>query len=238
MAWTDAADPYLDPETGVLRNKVGARTKVALDELRAIHRQLFQDVYVWAGELRTVDVRKNYEGAEPFLPASMIKQAAHHAASELREDNGLRGIDRDRFVERLSYHYDQFNYIHPFREGNGRTQRMFWNRITADAGWQLDWRYVRGETNDSACRAAAEQRDFAPMHSMFDQITSKASPSAKRDHAWWAAERDRLSFPAAPSHDVPSGRAAPANAEQPTPGTDVARERDELPEPTDHSQPG
>lgn len=89
MASTEFVDPYLDPETGVLRNKVGARTKVALedaegdlsfarlmqlmdhppqatgdlDELLAIHRHLFQDVYAWAGQVRTVDVRKNVEGA-------------------------------------------------------------------------------------------------------------------------------------------------------------------------------
>ena len=39
-----------------------------LDELRAIHRELFSDVYDWAGEVRTVDMRKNVEGAEFFLP--------------------------------------------------------------------------------------------------------------------------------------------------------------------------
>lgn len=102
MASTEFVDPYLDPETGLLRNKVGAQTKVALDEaegdlsfarlvqlmdhpvkptgdldeLRAIHRHLFQDVYDWAGELRTVDIRKNVEGAQFFLPVSMIGRAA------------------------------------------------------------------------------------------------------------------------------------------------------------------
>ncbi|MFZ2482207.1 MAG: Fic family protein [Propioniciclava sp.] len=164
MASTEFVDPYLDPECGILRNKVGARTKVALDdaegdlsfarlmqlmdhppkatgdldELRAIHRHLFQDVYVWAGEVRIVDVRKNVEGADWFLPVSMIGRAAGYAAEELRSDNHLRGLDRESFIERLAYHYDQFNYIHPFREGNGRTQRVFWNRVGRDAGWQLD----------------------------------------------------------------------------------------------------
>jgi cell filamentation protein, protein adenylyltransferase len=87
-------DPYLDPETGVLRNLAGARIKESLEdaegslsfarlvqlmdcppkptgdlaELRAIHRHLFQDLYDWAGQLRTIDIRKNVEGAEFFLP--------------------------------------------------------------------------------------------------------------------------------------------------------------------------
>lgn len=127
MASTEFIDPYLDPETGILRNKIGARTKAALDnaegnlsfarlmqltehplkasgdldELCAIHQQLFQDVYEWAGQLRTVDLRKNVEHAEFFLPVSMIGRAAGYAAEELRSDNALRGLGRDAFIERL-----------------------------------------------------------------------------------------------------------------------------------------
>ncbi len=238
MASTEFVDPYLDPETGVLRNKVGARTKVVLDdaegdlsfarlmqlmdrppkatgdldELRAIHGRLFQDVYEWAGQVRTVDVRKNVEGAEFFLPVSMIDRAAGYAAEELRADNNLRGLDRDRFIDRLAYHYDQFNYIHPFREGNGRTQRVLWNRVARDAGWQLDWRGVRGSTNDRASRAASEQRDFGPLREMFSGIVTKDTPPAERDAAWRAAERARLSFP------TPAARATQQRPDGPSSG--------------------
>ncbi|MCL2422512.1 MAG: Fic family protein [Micrococcales bacterium] len=217
----DFVDPYLDPATGLLANKVGATTKVALDqaegdlsfarlvqlvdrppratgdlaELRAIHRWLFQDVYEWAGQLRTVDLRKNIEGADYFLPVSMIERAAGFAADELDTDGALRHMGRDRFVERLAYHYDQLNYLHPFREGNGRTQRVFWSRVARDAGWQLDWRAVHGSTNDQACRDAAVRRDFGPLQAMFDQIVTPAPPVARRDRAWRKAERARLSFP-------------------------------------------
>lgn len=216
----DFVDPYLDPTTGLLANKVGALTKAALDqaegdlsfvrlvqlvdrppaatddlaELRAIHRWLFQDVYEWAGCLRTVDLRKNVEGADFFLPVSMIERAAGFAADELRADGALRQMDRDRFVERLAYHYDQLNYVHPFREGNGRTQRVFWSRVARDAGWQLDWRAVHGSANDQACRAAAVDRDFGPLRAMFDQIVTPAAPPTRRDRAWREAERARL-FP-------------------------------------------
>ena len=223
MASAEFVDPYIDPETGLLRNKVGARTRMALDdaegdlafarlvqlmdhppeptgdldELCAIHRHLFQDVYEWAGQLRTVDVRKNVEGAEFFLPVSMIGRAASYAAEELRADKDLRGLERDRFIDRLAYHYEQFNYVHPFREGNGRTQRVFWGRVARDAGWQLDWRGVRGSTNDLACRAAAQQGDFGPLRDMFGEIVAQASAPAARDAAWRAAEQARLSFPTA-----------------------------------------
>lgn len=221
MASTKFIDPYIDPETGILRNQVDARTQVALDEaegdlsftrlvqlidhpapstydlgeLRAIHRHLFQDIYAWAGEIRTVDIKKNDAGAEFFLPVSMIERAAHYAAEELRADNALRGMDREQLIERLAHHYDQFNYVHPFREGNGRTQRVFWNRIAGDAGWQLDWRSVRGPANDEACRAASQNRDFGPLRKIFDQIVTAATDKPHRNEEWRAAERARLSFP-------------------------------------------
>ena len=213
-------DPYLDPETGVLRNLVGARARESLDdaegslsfarlvqlldrppeptgdltELCAIHRHLFQDLYDWAGQIRIIDIRKNVEGAEFFLPSGMIERASVFAAGELRSDNALRGLDRAHFIDRLAYHYDQVNYIHPYREGNGRVQRVFWNRIAVAAGWQLDWRPVHGDVNDRASRAASDQRDLGPLRAMFDQIVTPAPPARNRGKSWREAERQRMSF--------------------------------------------
>ena len=192
-------DPYVDRRTGILRNLVGATSQSALDdaesdltfarttqiqkrsisptndlaELCAIHRHLFQDVYDWAGQIRTVDIRKNAAGSTFFVPVAMIERSAGYAADALREDGLLRELPRDHLVERLSFHYDQFNYLHPFREGNGRTQRVFWSRVVRDAGYVLDWRTVEGKVNDAACRAAAEDREFGPLLEMFDEAVSK-----------------------------------------------------------------
>lgn len=200
-ALPEVVDPYLDPATGLLRNLVGARTKDALDraegaltyiraaelqahpvratgdleEFKALHRQLFQDVYAWAGEVRTVDLRKNVAGAEHFLSAGAISRGSMFAAEELRRDNMLRALNREELIDRLCHHYDQWNHVHPFREGNGRTQRLFWNRVASDAGWQLDWRPVHGAVNDAACRAASEDRNFGPMCAMFEQVVSPIS---------------------------------------------------------------
>lgn len=193
---SDFVDPYVDPTTGILRNLVGATNQEHLDrveadvveartvdlpkqdikpggdltELRSIHRYLFRDVYDWAGELRTVDIRKNIEGSEYFVPVSLIERAAGFVAGELAKDNYLRKMDRDTFIGRLAHHYDQLNYIHPFREGNGRTQRAFWDRVAKDAGWQLTWLSVTGEVNDHASRVASEAQDLRLLIEMFDEI--------------------------------------------------------------------
>jgi cell filamentation protein len=193
----DFVDPYLDSRTGVLCNRVGATTHSALAtaeadltafaaielaenpvtvtrdlrQLRNIHHRLFRDVFEWAGELRTVDMRKAGDtAAEFFMPVSRLDSGAGFEFRELADDSFLRGMDKDQFVLRLAHHYDQVNYLHPFREGNGRTQRIFWSQIAHAAGFELDWRGVSGAANDRACRLAMEKQDLSELCAMFDAI--------------------------------------------------------------------
>lgn len=201
-------DPYLDPHTGILTNLIGARTATELAaaeadlvavrtlqlwrhppaptrdlaELQAIHGHLFQDIYPWAGQLRTVDLRKTVPGAQPFLPVSMISRSAGFVFDQLRQDHYLQHLDRERFIKRLAHHYDQVNYLHPFREGNGRTQRFFFDRLAAAAGWRLDWTQVTGSVNDAASQAAAEDHDLATLQEMFAVILIPV-PHHRRPHS-------------------------------------------------------
>lgn len=196
-------DPYLDPVTGILKNLVGAKTydelrnaegelasarmgevfetvkrpmTGSLDDFRTIHRQLFCDIYDWAGEIRTVEIRKNREGAEYFLPSINISMGIGWAQSELEKDNYLRDLSRGQFAKRLAYHYDNYNFVHPFREGNGRTQRLFWSLLCHNAGYDLNWLLVSGEENDEASRLAAEDRDYSKLEEMFTRIAVPCNP--------------------------------------------------------------
>lgn len=199
MGSNNFVDPYKDPETGIFLNLVGARTKEALDqaeanlvplrelelyssddlsndagsEIQQIHQQLFQDIYAWAGKFRTVDIRKNIKGAEPFLAATQIPAALSYFESNLRDAQQLKNLNRTSFVEQLAKFYDELNFIHPFREGNGRTQRVYWTRIALNAGWEINWLSISGSENDSACRIAAEQKDLAPLQELFDKSVRK-----------------------------------------------------------------
>lgn len=147
----DCVDPYFDISIGILRNLLGAKSSDELHklepqivfanefelesanmprsndliELLAIHAQLFNGVYDWAGQTRTVDIRKNDEGADYFLIVSKIADAATYVFGELAKEHYLKDLAIDEFVERLAYFYDLLNYIHPFREGNGRSQQIF-----------------------------------------------------------------------------------------------------------------
>ena len=190
--------PYFDESIGELRNLLSATSSAQfkeiepqivfanelelqsltiprtndLTELLTLHKQLFGNVYDWAGQIRTVDIKKSDADAEFFLIVSKIPEAAHYVFSELAKENYLKHLQQPRFIKRLAYFYDQLNYIHPFREGNGRTQRVFWSRVAQDAGYEIDWSGVIGDENDEASRLAAEQMDRRLLEEMFARIVS------------------------------------------------------------------
>lgn len=185
-------DPYLDLETGILRNFAGANTQeklrkaetdvagiaeLTLDdiprsnnlaELQAIHKALFGKIYDWAGEIRTVDIRKGSE--EFFLFVFQIPEGAKFVFDGLAKENTLKDLSKEDFVKRLAYFYEQVNFIHPFREGNGRTQRVFWNRVAADAGYFIDWSQVVGDELDKASVEGREHHNLEPLEEMFSRI--------------------------------------------------------------------
>lgn len=148
-----------------------------LDGLRSIHRHVFQDVYEWAGEVRTVNMRKGDEG---FAPPETIRPLMAGVAEAMRETDLLRTIPEHNYPEALATIYNTINSAHPFREGNGRTQRLFVDALAAESGHRLDWTKVHGPLNDYASERA---RTGDPKHltAMFNVITSNTtSPSSDR----------------------------------------------------------
>lgn len=197
---SEVVDPYLNPSTGVLFNLIGAdepaqlaraegdltasRTIQLQDgqlvpptrdlvELQSLHRHLFQDLFDWAGEVRTVDIRRS--GGHPFAPFAGISVNAFHMFAELREVAYLSGLQREAFIADLARFYDALNFIHPFREGNGRTQRLFWSRLSLDAGWILDWRPIHGQQLDEASRIAREEGNLGPLLEALDLCIAPSS---------------------------------------------------------------
>jgi len=90
----------------------------------------------------------------------------------LAEQDFLTGSNRAVFVDQLSRFYDELNFIHPFREGNGRTQRTFWARVAFSAGWILNWAPIHGEELNEASRLAREDRNFSRLNQALDKCVS------------------------------------------------------------------
>lgn len=170
-----SADPYTY-DNGTLRNRLGitdadelavleadlTATRITeietsglpggfdLAHLRSIHRLVFGDLYSWAGELRTVDISK---GSSLFCLARFLPAAAAQVFDELalvrrevRADSELPAA--------LADWYADLNALHPFREGNGRTQRTFLWLVCMSIGTRLDMAVVTAEGNLAASVAA------------------------------------------------------------------------------------
>ena len=151
---------YTDPKTGILRNlqditepdvllfvESGAVTKrlqelyenpitvESIDSLFEIHRHLFQDIYVWAGKKRTVEINKD---GKQFFPTSHFVHAFRYIDQLVTEFKQIPKADKKLLAEKLAEILDEVNYLHPFREGNGRTQREFLRLLALEKGWILN----------------------------------------------------------------------------------------------------
>jgi cell filamentation protein len=124
-------------------------------------------VYPWAGEIRTVGIARTAN--DVFCLPQHIEAFAADVFGQLAAENGLQGLTRQRFVERLAYYYGEINALHPFREGNGRAQRAFLRQLAGAARWRLSWADLEPDTNDLASSASL-RGDLRPLTRMLDTL--------------------------------------------------------------------
>lgn len=195
-----SGDPYIDPSSGILRNIPNYKLQQALSdfeaqksfkrliELRAapiagnfdfahlcaIHRHIFQDVYDWAGKPRTTNtVKLDAEGRSGFVDHRQLNVEAAALFDNLKASDHLRGTTRQQFADRGAELLAAINTLHPFREGNGRTQKEFMRQLAAHAGHELDLSVISEERMISAS-IAAQRDDLNPI-----AIFSRTPPIAK-----------------------------------------------------------
>jgi len=187
-------DPYLDLQSGLLRNRLGItdarqqrhveaeltasriydliRSPIPgaydLAHLRAFHRQIFQDLYDWAGELRTVSIGR---GRLFSLPQHLEADAGELFGWLARAEH-LGGRDRKAFVDDLTELYADLNALHPFRDGNGRTQRAFLGQLAVEAGHPIHWAAMDPAENNAASKAAHEGDNDA-VRSLLDLLVHR-----------------------------------------------------------------
>ena len=162
MTRYDADDVYCIPGSTVLKNKAGITDQKLLDEFEGdftairlleitqnpvkgsfdlthlckIHQYLFQDIYDWAGEIRSVDITR---GESRFCNVRHIQSYSKTVFSNLAAEKYLVKLEPKHFANRLAHYLSEINAIHPFREGNGRVQRLFISQLAGEAGYSLDY---------------------------------------------------------------------------------------------------
>ncbi len=118
-------------------------------KLCLLHAYIFQDVFPWAGQLRVVGLSK--PGGAPFAAPQFIATALDSLFATLHAERLQHELNADQFAERAGFYLGEINAIHPFREGNGRTQREFIRQVAAKAGHTLSW---AGFTQEQMVRAS------------------------------------------------------------------------------------
>lgn len=162
MSRYDADDVYCYPSSSVLKNKLDIQDQAQLDafeaditiarivaishkslegnfdfdHLKRIHYEVFQDIYDWAGQVRRVDIlRENSR----FANVRMIDSAAQKIFDDLSKEQFFEGGDLAAVAKRLAHYLSEINVLHPFRDGNGRVQRVFISQLAKEAGYNLDY---------------------------------------------------------------------------------------------------
>ncbi len=125
--------------------------KFDYDHLKAVHRHLFQDLYKWAGQERTINISKDDSG---FAKTQFIQPYADKVFGEIKDQGCLRGLTRDGFAQLGAHYYSEINAIHPFREGNGRSLRAFYDQLANNAGYALRWSRTTKDEYLDAVRAS------------------------------------------------------------------------------------
>lgn len=128
-----------------------------LDHVRKLHRHFFQDVYAWAGELRTVGLTKGV--GHPFLTPREIPALVARVAQRIARTDRLRQVPPPHLSREIAELYDLLNYAHPFREGNGRTQREFFAQLLGESGHGLAWDRIETSDLHFACEVARNRGD-------------------------------------------------------------------------------
>ena len=165
----NGSEEYCYPGTDVLKNKLGIKndseltiaereiTSIKLlmlynapifnqlnfDTLCGIHKRIFEDIYEWAGKIRYGDFFS--KGNSIFCRGQYIKENADKIMENLKRENYLQGLEKEKFIERISYYIGEINALHPFREGNGRTSREYFRQLSLNTNYRLDFSKTKSE---------------------------------------------------------------------------------------------
>ena len=185
---------YCYPNSDVLKNKIGIQDmeklqrlerrltmlrilelvdkpiqgKFDLQHLCLIHRYIFQDVYDWAGEIRKVDIAKG----SMFCNVKFIESQAAEIFKTLKSEDYLQGLNEENTASRLAYYFSEINALHPFREGNGRSQREFIRTLTLHIGYVINFAKVSKEEMLKASKDSF-LCDYGKMEQLFKKCINQ-----------------------------------------------------------------
>lgn len=194
--WSESSDIYQYPGSQVLKNIPNIQDEKTLEifeqritMLRAvdinqyiadlplnlklwqiIHKRLFQEIFEWAGEIRKVQLSK---GNTVFAMPEFIASEADKLFIALNRTLSSH-ITHEDFIIKLSYYYGEMNVLHPFREGNGRTQKLLFDEIARRHGnYVIDWEKIDKDIMLEALILAYQKKDYTLLGRLFAEAIAK-----------------------------------------------------------------
>jgi cell filamentation protein len=144
-----------------------------LAALQKIHRQLFDELYDWAGEIRTVDISKD---TTRFCIVSRIEPEAAKLLHACAQRSWFIGLDRKVLIVAVAELFGDLNMTHPFREGNGRAQRILFEHLIIHAGFEISWwgvekrEWIQANIDAVVC-------DYSTLERVFERCIGRSIPS-------------------------------------------------------------
>ena len=180
------------PNTAVLINKLDIHEQKLLDEAeqmitainyakaekeikfenvdfefyKMIHQRLFIDLYEWAGSVRNVDIFKK---GTAFCRHDEIEYLAKKMFDRLKSNNYLKNYKYAVFLDEFTDLYINLNFLHPFREGNGRTQRLFLTLLAQNVGYSINFKNIDADILMIATIKSA-QGDITLLKTVLNEI--------------------------------------------------------------------
>lgn len=111
-------------------------------DYKAIHYALFSELYDWAGEIRNISISKT---TTTFVAPEQIEELGRNVFSRLKKLRYFVGLSKNELTIEIADLYNSLNLLHPFREGNGRTQRVFFTQLIRNAGYSIDYSDLNSE---------------------------------------------------------------------------------------------
>lgn len=142
--------------------------KPDLGYYKSLHRTLFGDLYDWAGTFRTINISKK---GTVFCEHTELERLGELKFAYLEEHDYLRGLADDRFIDALAELYHELNMLHPFREGNGRTLRLFITLLVRNTDRDIDFSLCGTDMLIIAAIKAA-QGDITMLRTVLNEIIS------------------------------------------------------------------
>lgn len=133
------------------------------DHLCRIHQHIFQDLYIWAGKTRMVNIAKT----SLFCLVQFIPSYAESIFPAYLNDCMRAKDNSEKFIHVFTEHYADLNALHPYREGNGRSQREYCRELCLKCGYSFDLRHTNHEEMLFASIESLDKGSNAGLEAIF-----------------------------------------------------------------------